>query len=119
GKTAITRIEEHYSAFAGRQLRSNRRVYAAERANSDRNHALAYLLSSFDIIEGSPTTALETYLRQCAVQVTCRDLSLMAATLANGGTNPRTGEEVLGMDAVERVLSVMMTSGMYDSAGDW
>src|SRR5699024_10484576 len=63
--------------------------------------------------------ALETYLRQCAVQITCRDLSLMAATLANGGTNPRTGEQVLGIDAVERVLSVMMTSGMYDSAGDW
>lgn len=119
GKSAITRIEEFYSAFAGASLRSNGQVYAAERRNSDRNHALAYLLSSVGIIEGSPTAALETYLRQCGVQITCRDLSLMAATLANGGTNPRTGEEVLGIDAVERVLSVMMTSGMYDSAGDW
>ncbi|MGC0141481.1 glutaminase A [Pseudactinotalea sp. Z1732] len=119
GKSAITRIEEHYSAFAGRELRSNARIYGAERRNSDRNHALAYLLSSVDIIEGSPTAALETYLRQCAVQITCRDLAMMAATLANGGTNPRTEEEVLDIGAVERVLSVMMTSGMYDSAGDW
>src|SRR5690625_268813 len=119
GKSAITRIEEHYSAFAGRSLRSNRRVYAAERRNSDRNHALAYLLSSFDIIEGSPTTALETYLRQCAIQITCRDLAMMAATLANGGVNPRTGEQALGIAEVERVLSVMMGSGMYDDAGDW
>ena len=119
GKSAITRIEEHYSAFAGRDLRSDRRVYGAERRNSDRNHALAYLLSSFDIIEGSPTTALETYLRQCAIQITCRDLAMMAATLANGGLNPRTGAQALGIAEVERVLSVMMTSGMYDDAGDW
>src|SRR5699024_11071113 len=91
----------------------------SERRNSDHNHALAYLLSAFGILETPPTTALETYLRQCAIQVTCRDLSMIAATFANGGTNPLTGTEALGIDAVERVLSVMMTSGMYDNAGDW
>lgn len=119
GRSAIDRIVDFYSAFAGQQLKSNGRVYAAERRHSDHNHALAYLLSSFGIIESRPTAALETYLRQCAVQVTCRDLSLMAATLANGGTQPVTGVEALGIDAVEQVLSVMMTSGMYDNAGDW
>ena len=71
------------------------------------------------IIEGDPTKALETYLRQCTVQVTCSDLAMMAATLAAGGTNPVTGIEVLPYEAVERVLSVMMMSGMYDDAGDW
>ena len=70
-------------------------------------------------METAPPRALETYLRQCAVQVTCYDLAIMAATFANSGTNPLTGKEVLGVEAVERVLSVMMTSGMYDNAGDW
>ncbi len=119
GRSAVERVEQLYSDFAGRPLESDRRVFAAERRNSDYNHALAYLLSSFGIVEGSPTAALETYLRQCAVQVTCRDLSLMAATFANGGTHPVTGTRSLGIDAVERVLSVMMTCGMYDDAGDW
>ncbi|MEE6281987.1 glutaminase A [Georgenia sunbinii] len=119
GRSAIERITELYSDIAGRPLRSKARSYAAERRTSDRNHALAYLLSSFGVIEGSPTKVLETYLRQCTVQVTGRDLAIMAATLANGGTNPLTGTEALGIDAVERVLSVMMTSGMYDDAGDW
>ncbi|MBO1900703.1 glutaminase A [Leucobacter weissii] len=119
GRSAIRRIEEHYSLFAGRPLGSNGRVFRTELANSDRNHGLAYLLSSAGVIDGDPTRALETYLRQCAIQVTCRDLAMMAATLANGGTNPVTGAEALGLDAVERVLSVMMTSGMYDDAGDW
>lgn len=119
GRSAIKRIEDHYSLYAGRQLRSNGRVYRAERAHSDRNHGLSYLLSSAGVIDGDPTRALETYLRQCSVQVTCRDLAVMAATLANGGTNPVTGVEALTLDAVERVLSVMLTSGMYDDAGDW
>ena len=119
GRSAIQRIESAYSDFAARPLHSNGREYRAERARSDRNHGLAYLLSSVGIIEGDPTKALETYLRQCAVQVTCSDLAMMAATLAAGGTNPVTGTEVLPYEAVERVLSVMMMSGMYDDAGDW
>ncbi len=119
GRSPIKRIVDLYSQFAGRELTSSAAVFQAERRNSDHNHALAYLLSSFGIVETAPTRALETYLRQCAVQVTCYDLAIMAATFANSGTNPLTGKEVLGVEAVERVLSVMMTSGMYDNAGDW
>ncbi|MFA7497789.1 MAG: glutaminase A [Leucobacter sp.] len=119
GRSAIRRIEEHYSLYAARALRSNGSVYRAELARSHRNHGIAYLLASGGIIEGDPTRALETYLRQCSVQVSCYDLSIIAATLANGGTNPLTGVEVLPADEVERVLSVMLTSGMYDDAGDW
>lgn len=119
GKSAVRRIVDTYSRFAGRDLISSRSVFDVEIRQSDRNHSLAYLLSSVGIIENDPTRALEVYLRQCAVQVTCRDLALMAATLANGGTQPLTGEEVFEIDVVERVLSVMMTSGMYDDAGAW
>lgn len=119
GRSPIQRIEQTYSEFAARKIRSNGHEYRAERARSDRNHGLAYLLSSVGVIEGDPTKALETYLRQCAVRVDTRDLAMIAATLAAGGTNPVTGTEVLPYEAVERVLSVMMTSGMYDDAGDW
>lgn len=119
GKTAPRRIMDFYSACAGRRLAGSKAVFDVEMRNSDRNHSLAYLLSSFGIIDDNPTRVLENYLRQCSVQVTCRDLAMMAATLANGGTNPRTGESALEIDQVERVLSVMMTSGMYDDAGSW
>src|SRR5690625_7330000 len=43
----------------------------------------------------------------------------MAATLANSGINPLTGRTSLPRKPVERILSVMMTSGMYDDAGSW
>ena len=43
----------------------------------------------------------------------------MAATLANGGVNPVTGERALDASNVDEVLSVMTTCGMYDYAGEW
>ena len=43
----------------------------------------------------------------------------MAATLANRGVNPLSGERVVSEPAVRQVLSVMSTCGMYDAAGDW
>ena len=46
-------------------------------------------------------------------------LAAMAATLANGGVNPLTGERALPRERVRDVLSVMYTCGMYDYAGQW
>jgi glutaminase len=43
----------------------------------------------------------------------------MAATLANHGVNPLTGEQVVTPYAISRTLSVMTSSGMYDYAGEW
>ncbi len=77
------------------------------------------MLRSFGILEADPEEALDLYFRQCSVAVDCRDLSLMAATLANGGVHPLTGERALEREHVDRVLSVMTTCGMYDSAGEW
>jgi glutaminase len=62
---------------------------------------------------------LEVYFRQCAILVTARDIAVMAATLANRGINPVTGEQVLSAYAISRTLSVMTSSGMYDYAGEW
>ena len=66
-----------------------------------------------------PDEAVDTYFRQCSIDVTCRDLSMMAATMANSGINPVSGERALSTASVERVLSVMTTCGMYDGSGTW
>ncbi|MCU1532657.1 MAG: glutaminase [Arthrobacter sp.] len=119
GQSGFKRILSTYSAFAGRQLSVSEKVYESELKHGHRNTALAHLLRSFNIIEDDPTPVLEDYFRQCSVLVNCFDLSVMAATLANGGKNPLSGKQVLEIGSVERVLSVMMTSGMYDDAGAW
>jgi len=43
----------------------------------------------------------------------------MGATLANSGQNPITGEQAISEEYVKDVLSIMLTCGMYDYAGEW
>ena len=93
-------------------------MYESERSTGDRNRAMAYLMRSFDMLDDVDAT-LDLYFRQCSTLVTCRDLALMAATLASSGVNPVTGERVLGESNVERVLSIMSSCGLYDFAGEW
>ena len=53
------------------------------------------------------------------MEVTAESASLMAATLANGGICPTTGEHVVNSDAVRDVLSLMHSCGMYDYSGQF
>ncbi len=115
----LSRLLGVYSLYAGRQLSIDEAVYRSERSTGHRNRAIGHMLRNFDIIASDPEPALDLYFQQCSVLVDCRDLSLMAATLANGGINPSTGERAVRGEFVERILSVMTTCGMYDYAGEW
>jgi len=113
------RILAAFSRFAGRPLDVDEAVFASERRTGHRNRAIGHMLRSFDILGDDPDRTLDEYFRQCSIAVDARDVSLMAATLANGGVNPVTGEQACGEEVVERVLSVMTTCGMYDGSGAW
>jgi glutaminase len=113
------RIAASMAAFIGRNITVDEAVYRSESETGFRNRAIAWMLKNFGIIDGEPMASLENYFRQCSVLVNCQDLAFMAATLANGGVHPLTGERALPGEHVERVLSVMTTCGMYDYAGSW
>ncbi len=115
----MARTVEFLSRFAGTSLDIDDAVYRSERDTGHRNRAIAYLLRNAGILENDVDDVLDRYFRQCSVLVTCADLATMAGTLANGGTNPRTGERVIEHDHVAHMLSVMATCGMYDYAGSW
>jgi len=115
----ITRILETFSKYAGRTLDIDHRVYRSESETGHRNRAIGWMLRNFSILAEEPTATLETYFQQCAIRVTCRDLAMIGATLANGGVNPVTGERAAPQEIVQSVLSVMATCGMYDFSGEW
>ncbi len=107
------------SRFAGRDLAIDEAVFASESATGDRNRAIGYLLRNSSVIKDDVSAVLDIYFRQCSILVTARDCAIMAATLANRGLNPVTGEQVLSPYAITHTLSVMTSSGMYDFAGEW
>jgi glutaminase len=107
------------STFAGRELSIDEDVFRSEQATGHRNRAIAYMMLNSGMIHTAPESILDVYFRQCAVEVTCRDLALMAATLANDGVNQKTGRTALPRDYVHDVLTVMNSCGMYNFAGQW
>src|SRR6266436_530999 len=122
GKTPQVRLKrllEMMGTYAGRELGLDESVYRSESETGHRNRAIGHMLRNFDMITGDPTPVVELYFQQCSISVTCRDLALMAATLANRGVNPVTGKQAIRGEYVENVLSVMGSCGMYDYAGEW
>jgi len=112
-------LRDGLSRFAGRQLEIDQRVYESEMATNQRNQGIAGLLRSYQKVFCDPAEATDIYTRQCSLNVTTRDLAVMAATLANGGVNPRTGVSVIDPIHCQHVLAVMVTAGLYENSGDW
>lgn len=117
--TRQRRMLEMFSNYAGRELALDERVYRSESETGHRNRAIGHMLRNFDILTEAPEPIVDLYFRQCSVSVTCRDLGVMAATLANRGINPLTGRSAIRGEYVESLLSVMGSCGMYDYAGEW
>ncbi len=108
-----------FSRFAGRPLEIDPAVYRSESDTGHRNRAIAYLMLNSGMIDRPPEEVLDLYFRQCALNVTVEDLAMMGAVLANGGVHPRTRDRILDAGAVRDVLTLMLTCGMYDYAGEW
>ena len=112
-------IRQGLSRFAGRSLELNDEVYQSAIATNQRNRSLANLLVSMGRIDEAAEDAVDLYTWQCALDVTARDLAVMGATLAFGGINPLSGEQVVDREVCHHTLAVMITAGMYETSGDW
>jgi glutaminase len=112
-------VHDGLSRFAGRELTLDTDTYNSAIATNTRNHAIARLLQSYGALAGDPADAVELYTRQCSLAVTARDLAVMGATLADGGVNPVTREQVVDPGVCHHTLAVMVTAGLYETSGDW
>ena len=112
-------LRRFMSELAGRELSFDESVYDSEVKTAYRNLSIGYMLRTVGILETDPVDIVNGYIRQCAIMVTVKDLVRMGSVLANGGVDPKTGKRLLNRSVVRQVLSVMMSCGMYDAAGDW
>ncbi|XP_012681943.1 glutaminase kidney isoform, mitochondrial-like [Clupea harengus] len=99
----------------------NNATFQSEKETGDRNYAIGYYLAEKKCFpqRSDMSAALDFYFQLCSIEVTCESGSVMAATLANGGICPITGELVLSAEAVRNTLSLMYSCGMYDFSGQF
>ncbi len=114
-------IEKLQACAAGIRPGFDNATYLSERRTADRNFALGYFMREqgafppdTDLVE-----TLEFYFQCCSITMDAHGLATVAATLANGGTCPFTGERVFDSSTVQKCLSLMSSCGMYDFSGEW
>jgi glutaminase len=112
-------IYDGLSRFAGRKLRLNDEVYASASEANSRNQSIARLLESYGRVYIDPSQATDLYTKQCALNVSAKDLAVMGATLADGGVNPLTKQRLVDPEVCHYTLAVMATAGLYETSGDW
>lgn len=123
GDTAQDRVErvlDFLKHITGNpKLHVNQKVFESERETGDRNRALAYFMKSTGTMEGSVQRTLETYFQLCSIEVHCTDLARISLFLSSWGRLPGKSEQVVSPELVHIVLTIMITSGMYNQSGEF
>ncbi|NNG21065.1 glutaminase A [Naumannella sp. ID2617S] len=115
----VDRILALLSRMAGRDLAVNEDCFSQEMEDAHRNLAIAHMLKAVSELPDEPHGVVTGYTRQCAIEASTIEYARMGATLANRGVVPGTDDRCLSEEHDRHVLGVMLTCGMYDSAGDW
>ncbi len=84
-----------------------------------RNRALANLIKDFGNLHHDPLEVVETYSKQCAVEMSTAELARSVLFLANRGKDPLSGEEFVTPSQAKRINAVMLTCGHYDASGEF
>ena len=105
----------------GRKARFSNSIYQSERDTADRNFALGYYMKEHRAFPPNADLlqTLDFYFQCCSIEANADMLSVVAATLANGGVCPTNGERVLRTVHVQHCLSLMCSCGMYDFSGEF
>jgi glutaminase len=94
-------------------------VAHSEAQTGFRNTSLANFLRAYGNLSSPVEHVLDVYFHQCALAMTCRQLSRSALFLANGGTDPLNGMKVTTQIRSRRINALMMTCGHYDASGEF
>eukprot|EP00004_Rigifila_ramosa_P011051 TRINITY_DN232_c0_g1_i3.p1 TRINITY_DN232_c0_g1~~TRINITY_DN232_c0_g1_i3.p1 ORF type:complete len:906 (-),score=190.26 TRINITY_DN232_c0_g1_i3:54-2597(-) len=118
----FTHVIDTWKKLAGgHKIKFSNATYLSEAATADRNFCLAYMMAEAGCFpENSDIKqALNLYFQLCSIEMTTEMMAVSAATLANNGVCPLTGEVVFSPSTVRSCLSVMQSCGMYDFSGHW
>ena len=105
----------------GEKPRFNTSVYLSEKQTADRNFALGYFMREKGAFppDVELEDVLDFYFQCCSIEMNAAMMSVVAATLANGGICPLSGERIFRTETVQHCLSLMSSCGMYDYSGEF
>lgn len=95
------------------------RVSESEYRHRERNAAAAWLMKSFGNFFNDVDSVLRAYFSYCAISMSCSELVKTFSFLMNHGKCLQSNTEVLTRKQTQQVNALLLTSGLYDAAGDF
>ncbi|TVR56373.1 MAG: glutaminase A [Puniceicoccaceae bacterium] len=120
GDGALEKTLQLYARMLGcARVEIDETVFLSELRTGERNRAIAHLLNNFKLLDHPVEEVLQLYFKHCSVQVTTETLAHLGAVLARRGRAPTQDQALVEPDCVRKVMSVMLSCGMYNYAGQW
>lgn len=113
------KIVDNVAALCAESAPVLEELYKSESATNFNNRAIAWLLKNYNRIYDDPDMSLDLYTRQCSLGITSRQLSVCAATIANGGLNPVSKTQVFDKELAPKITTMISSVGFYQHTGDW
>ncbi|HLQ70771.1 MAG TPA: glutaminase A, partial [Bacillota bacterium] len=114
GKTSDEKLEPIFQLLEdmlGHRPELDIEVYESERDSSMRNRAIGYYLLETGFLESDLNVTLETYFKQCSIEITTDDLARIGMILANDGQDIETEEEIIPRQVARIAKVLMLTCG--------
>lgn len=112
-------ICDNINALCGSRSEFIDELYHSEALSNFNNRSIAWLLKNYNRIYDDPELSLDLYTKQCSLGVTTEQLSIFAATIANGGINPKSGERIFESRLSPKITSMIASVGFYEHSGNW
>ena len=119
-KEALAEIVSFVRALAGEEtIHIDKAVALSETQTGHRNRALAHYLASYGNLQNEVDHTLGVYFHQCALSMSCVQLSRAGRFLAFAGTIGEGRAQVVSQRRAKRIAAIMLTCGHYDGSGDF
>ncbi len=112
-------ICDNINALCGSRAEFIEELYHSESLSNFKNRSIAWLLKSYNRIYDDPELSLDLYTKQCSLGVTTEQLSIFAATIANGGVNPKSNMRIFESKFSPKITSMIASVGFYEHTGNW
>lgn len=116
---ALKDLLQFVNELAGEEIVFNPEVARSEKEWGYINRAMVNFMKGHDNIVNPTEQVLDMYYHQCSIEMNCVQLARTFLYLANHGINPRNGGKILSRSQSKRLMSLMLTCGLYDEAGEF
>ena len=103
----------------GEEVGIDEEVARSDQTAGDLNRALMSLAKHFGNFHNPIERVMDAYVRQCAIELSCRQLARVGRFLMLDGPDEKARRTGPAARRARRLMALMMTCGLYDGAGDF